>query len=209
MTIRFRRGVRTIGSAAGSPSPGAGHPGDHDRARRRCACRWRAPWCPAGSGFWRLRCERRRGAMPPPRSSPTCPEAVVGIGTVLTPQDLDRSRDARRAFRAEPRRDPGAARRGGGGAICPSCPGIATASELMAALGPRLRHRQVLSGGAGRRHRRAQGAGRTVPAGPLLPDGRRERGQRGRMARSAERRRGRRLLAHPGCRDPRRRVGSD
>ena len=136
------------------------------------------------------------------------PGAVVGIGTVLTPQDLARSRDLGARFALSPGATPELLDAVAGSDL-PFMPGVATASELMMALARGFDTVKFFPGGAGRRHRRAQGAGWTVPAGPLLPDGRRERGQRGRVARVAERRRGRRLLAHPSWRDPRRRVGSD
>ena len=111
------------------------------------------------------------------------PEAVVGIGTVLTPQDLARSRELGARFALSPGATPELLDAAAAERFALHARGR---DRLRADDGarPRLRHRQVLSGGAGRRHRRAQGAGRTVPAGPLLPDGRRERGQRGRVARA-------------------------
>ena len=41
------------------------------------------------------------------------PDAMVGIGTVLTPQDLARSRELGGTLCAQSRRNPGVARRGG------------------------------------------------------------------------------------------------
>jgi 2-dehydro-3-deoxyphosphogluconate aldolase/(4S)-4-hydroxy-2-oxoglutarate aldolase len=62
------------------------------------------------------------------------PEAVVGIGTVLTPQDLARSRDLGARFALSPGAIPklldAAAQ-----SDLPFMPGVATASELMMALG--------------------------------------------------------------------------
>lgn len=61
------------------------------------------------------------------------PEAVVGVGTVLTPEDLDRSRDAGAQFALSPGATPAlleAAAKGG----LPFMPGVATASELMLAM---------------------------------------------------------------------------
>ena len=61
------------------------------------------------------------------------PEAVVGIGTVLTPQDLARSRDLGARFALSPGATPelldAAAQ-----SDLPFMPGVATASELMMAL---------------------------------------------------------------------------
>ncbi len=61
----------------------------------------------------------------------------------------------------------------------------------------------------GRRPRRAAGVGRPIPPGALLPHRRHHGGQCRRVARATERRRGRRLLVDPGCRDRRRPVGRD
>lgn len=61
------------------------------------------------------------------------PEAVVGIGTVLTPADLHRAVDIGARFALSPGATP-ALLDAAAGADIPFLPGIATASELMAAL---------------------------------------------------------------------------
>ena len=61
------------------------------------------------------------------------PEAVVGIGTVLTPQDLARSRDLGARFALSPGATPELLDAAAASDL-PFMPGVATASELMAAL---------------------------------------------------------------------------
>jgi 2-dehydro-3-deoxyphosphogluconate aldolase/(4S)-4-hydroxy-2-oxoglutarate aldolase len=61
------------------------------------------------------------------------PEAVVGIGTVLTPQDLARSRELGARFALSPGATPELLDAAAGSDL-PFMPGVATASELMAAL---------------------------------------------------------------------------
>ena len=62
------------------------------------------------------------------------PEAVVGIGTVLTPADVAPGCGERCAVRTQPGRHAGTAGRGCPRHRFPLLPGIATASELMAAM---------------------------------------------------------------------------
>jgi 2-dehydro-3-deoxyphosphogluconate aldolase / (4S)-4-hydroxy-2-oxoglutarate aldolase len=61
------------------------------------------------------------------------PDAVVGIGTVLTPQDLARSRDLGARFALSPGATP-ALLDAAAESDLPFMPGVATASELMMAL---------------------------------------------------------------------------
>ena len=61
------------------------------------------------------------------------PEAVVGIGTVLTPDDLARSAAIGARFALSPGATPELLAAAAGGSI-PFLPGVATASELMQAL---------------------------------------------------------------------------
>jgi 2-dehydro-3-deoxyphosphogluconate aldolase / (4S)-4-hydroxy-2-oxoglutarate aldolase len=61
------------------------------------------------------------------------PEAVVGIGTVLTPQDLARSHDLGARFALSPGATPELLDAAAASDL-PFMPGVATASELMAAL---------------------------------------------------------------------------
>jgi 2-dehydro-3-deoxyphosphogluconate aldolase / (4S)-4-hydroxy-2-oxoglutarate aldolase len=61
------------------------------------------------------------------------PEAVVGIGTVLTPQDLARSRELGARFALSPGATPELLDAAAASDL-PFMPGVATASELMAAL---------------------------------------------------------------------------
>ncbi|MFL6951802.1 MAG: keto-hydroxyglutarate-aldolase/keto-deoxy-phosphogluconate aldolase, partial [Xanthobacteraceae bacterium] len=60
------------------------------------------------------------------------PGAVVGIGTVLTPQDLARSRDLGARFALSPGATPELLDAAAGSDL-PFMPGVATASELMMA----------------------------------------------------------------------------
>lgn len=59
------------------------------------------------------------------------PEAVVGLGTVLTPADLDRASEIGAAFAISPGCSPDLLRAAAAGGL-PYAPGIQTASELMA-----------------------------------------------------------------------------
>ena len=61
------------------------------------------------------------------------PEAVVGIGTVLTPVDLRRAEEAGARFALSPGATPALLDAAAGSAL-PFMPGIATASELMEAM---------------------------------------------------------------------------
>jgi len=61
------------------------------------------------------------------------PEAVVGIGTVLTPEDLDRARGIGARFALSPGSSPALLEAAAAGDL-PFVPGVATASELMLAL---------------------------------------------------------------------------
>ena len=61
------------------------------------------------------------------------PEAIVGVGTVLTPADLDRATDIGAAFAISPGCSPDLLRAAAAGDL-PYAPGIQTASELMACI---------------------------------------------------------------------------
>ena len=61
------------------------------------------------------------------------PEAIVGLGTVLTPADLDRATDIGAAFAISPGCSPDLLRAAAAGDL-PYAPGIQTASELMACI---------------------------------------------------------------------------
>ena len=61
------------------------------------------------------------------------PEAVVGIGTVLTAGDLARARDVGAQFALSPGATPGLLEAAAGGEL-PFMPGVATPSELMLAM---------------------------------------------------------------------------
>jgi 2-dehydro-3-deoxyphosphogluconate aldolase/(4S)-4-hydroxy-2-oxoglutarate aldolase len=63
----------------------------------------------------------------------TVPEAIVGIGTVLTPQDLETARDLGARFAVSPGASAGLLDAAAQGDL-PFIPGVQTASELMAAL---------------------------------------------------------------------------
>jgi 2-dehydro-3-deoxyphosphogluconate aldolase/(4S)-4-hydroxy-2-oxoglutarate aldolase len=61
------------------------------------------------------------------------PEAIIGIGTVLTPQDLETARGLGARFAVSPGTTPELLDAAAGGDL-PFVPGVQTASELMAAL---------------------------------------------------------------------------
>lgn len=61
------------------------------------------------------------------------PEAIVGLGTVLTPADLDRATEIGAAFAISPGCSPDLLRAAAAGDL-PYAPGIQTASELMACI---------------------------------------------------------------------------
>jgi 2-dehydro-3-deoxyphosphogluconate aldolase/(4S)-4-hydroxy-2-oxoglutarate aldolase len=61
------------------------------------------------------------------------PEAIVGVGTVLTPQDLESARGLGARFAVSPGATPELLDAAAGGEL-PFIPGVQTASELMAAL---------------------------------------------------------------------------
>jgi 2-dehydro-3-deoxyphosphogluconate aldolase / (4S)-4-hydroxy-2-oxoglutarate aldolase len=61
------------------------------------------------------------------------PEAILGIGTVLTPQDLETARGLGASFAVSPGATPELLDAAAGGDL-PFLPGVATASEVMAAL---------------------------------------------------------------------------
>ena len=159
---------------------------------------------PAGAGDHA--CARRQHPTAARAIASQVPEAILGVGTVLTPEDLEAARRPGRALRREPGRDARAARRGGASDL-PLLPGVQTASELMAALARGFDVVKLFPGGAGGRDSRAQGAGRAVPAGALLPDRRHRRGQLRPMAGAAQRGGRRRLVAGARSRHPRRQLG--
>ena len=144
-------------------------------------CRWRAPWCPAGSGCLEITLRTPAGRDAAAAIVAEVPEAVVGIGTVLTPQDLARSRELGARFALSPGATPELLDAAAESDL-PFMPGVATASELMMALArgfDTVKFFPAVPAGGIAALKALAGP---VPAGPLLPDRRRERGQRGRVA---------------------------
>ena len=127
------------------------------------------------------------------------PGAVVGIGTVLTPQDLRRAIGIGAQFALSPGATPELLDAAAAADI-PFLPGIATRVRTDGGAGPRVRHRQVFPGQHGRRPARLARLRRAVPAGAFLPDRRHHGGERRRVAGTAQRGRGGRLLADAGAR---------
>ena len=72
------------------------------------------------------------------------PEAIVGIGTILNADDLERAVALGAKFGISPGATPELLKAAAASDL-PFAPGIATASELMQALAARLRSRQILS----------------------------------------------------------------
>ena len=171
-------------------------------------CRWRAPWCPAGSRLLEITLRTPAGRDAAAAIIADVPEAVVGIGTVLTPQDLARSRDLGARFALSPGATPELLDAAAGSDL-PFMPGVATASELMAALArgfDTVKFFPAVPAGGIAALKALAGPfpqARFCPTGGVSEDNAAE------WLALAERRRGRRLLAHPSWRDPRRRVGSD
>ena len=129
------------------------------------------------------------------------PEAMVGLGTVLTAQDLDTARTLNARFALSPGATPELL---DAAAQARSAVHSRRADRLRAdgRARARLRRRQVLPGRSGRRDRGLARAGRPLSAGAVLPDGRRRRGQLRRLAGAAQRRLRRRLVAGAGGRHP-------
>ena len=104
------------------------------------------------------------------------PEAIVGAGTIRSVADARAALDAGCRFGVSPGYTPTSAR------ACrdiglPLLPGVATASEVMAANADGLPLPEVLPGHRGRRHPDAQGAGRALsptcvfcPTGGITPE---------------------------------------
>ena len=135
------------------------------------------------------------------------PEILVGAGTVVDA----RAGQARRSTRAPsswspPARRPRCSPRCSDTGL-PLLPGAATVSEVLRLL--ELGYTEMkffpaeASGGAAF----LKSIGAPVPAGAVLPDRRDHRGHRPVVPRAAERRLRRRLVAHPGGRAGRRRLG--
>ena len=82
---------------------------------------------------WRSPCARRRRPPPQRPSRKAVPEAIVGLGTVLTPEDLETARGLGARFALSPGATPELLDAAAAGEL-PFIPGIQTASELMAAL---------------------------------------------------------------------------
>ncbi len=127
------------------------------------------------------------------------PDAVVGIGTILNPRDLERAQALGAKFGISPGGTPDLMKAAAASGL-PFAPGITTSSELMLALAHGFDLVKFFPGRAVRRHQGAAGAGRPVSRYAILPDRGHRRSQCGTMARRAERDRGRRLLAMPGVR---------
>ena len=135
------------------------------------------------------------------------PEAVVGIGTILTPDDLAKALQSGAHFGVSPGIT-AALLDAAAQSDLPFMPGIQSASELMEAL---VRGFDIVKlfpaaalGRAGDPRSR-----RTIPRGSLLPDRRRRRGQFHGVAGAAQRGGGRRLVAGIEERHPRGQLGVD
>jgi len=134
------------------------------------------------------------------------PEAIVGIGTVLTPEDLARAESLGAHFAVSPGATPELLDAAAAGAL-PFLPGIATASELMQAQtrGFTLVKFFPAEQSGGINALRALAG--PFPQARFLPDRRHRRGQCGDLAGRAQCAGGRRLLVVPGSGDPVRQLG--
>ena len=136
------------------------------------------------------------------------PEAIVGLGTVLTREDLETARNLGARFALSPGATPELLDAAAAGEL-PFIPGIQTSSEIMAALARGFDvvkfFPAVPAGGI---------AALKALAGPFpqmrfCPTGRNWREQLRRLAGPRQRGLRRRLLAGADVRHPRRRLGSD
>ncbi len=122
------------------------------------------------------------------------PDAIVGIGTILNADDLARAERLGAKFGISPGATPELLKAAAASSL-PFAPGIATASELMAALAHGFDLVKFFPAESGRRYQGTSRAGGSVSASQILPDRRHRRGQRVRLACRAECGRGRRFLA--------------
>ncbi len=98
------------------------------------------------------------------------PDAVVGIGTVLTPADLARSAAIGAQFALSPGATPGAAGCGGGRELAVHAR-RGNGFRADGGGGARLRHGQVLPGRDDRRHSGPARPGRPFPRARFCPTG--------------------------------------
>ena len=134
------------------------------------------------------------------------PDAIVGIGTILNADDLARAEALGAKFGISPGATPELLKAAAASSL-PFAPGIATASELMAALAHGFDLVKFFPAESVRRYQGTSRAGGAVSASQILPDRRHRRGQRVGLAGRTERGRGRRFLAVSGCRDQVRKLG--
>ena len=129
---------------------------------------------------------------------------LVGAGTVLTAAQVDEAADAGARFIVSPGFSADVVRRAQHHGL-PVYPGAVTPTEIMAALELGLTTLKFFPAQHLRGPRRAEGAGRPVPAGALRPHRGHHHRQRRRVPVLAERRGSGRLLDGPGRGDRRRR----
>ena len=135
------------------------------------------------------------------------PEAIVGAGTIRTAADVRAARDAGSQFGVSPGYTAaiGAACRDAG---LPLLPGVATASEVMAATADGLGFLKFFPATAAGGIPHAEGAGRAVPGCRVLPHRRHHRRDRTAVPGAAQRQGLRRLVADAGRRGGSRRLGA-
>ena len=204
---RNQRARRPASAARGSTrfcAPRRSFPSSPSSARTT-ACRWRGRWWPAACSALEITLRTPAAPAAARAIGKAVPEAIVGIGTVLTPQDLETARGLGARFAVSPGATPELLDAAAGERAAVRS-GRADRLRADGGAGARLRRGEVLPGGARGRHRRAEGAGRPVPAGAVLPHGRHRRGEFRRLADAAQRRLRRRLLARARRRHPRRQL---
>ncbi|MEJ1977502.1 MAG: bifunctional 4-hydroxy-2-oxoglutarate aldolase/2-dehydro-3-deoxy-phosphogluconate aldolase [Acetobacteraceae bacterium] len=99
----------------------------------RWPCRWRGALVAGGLRLLEITLRTQAGFDAAVAIMKAVPDAVVGIGTVLTPQDLARSREIGAQFALSPGATPELLDAAAAGDL-PFMPGVATASELMQAM---------------------------------------------------------------------------
>ena len=127
------------------------------------------------------------------------PEAIVGIGTSSTPDDLARAEALGAKFGISPGATPDLLKAAAAQRL-PFAPGIATASELMPALGAGFDLVKFFPAEQAGGIKALRALAGPFPQRPVLPDRRHRRGQRGFMAGRAQRGGGGRFLAMPSRR---------
>ena len=136
------------------------------------------------------------------------PEAIVGAGTILNPEQFDEAAKAGSQFIVSPGLTPDLIKAAAASPV-PLLPGCITPGEIMAARDAGLDFLKFFPGRTGRRRAVPEGARLANRRCDLLPDRQRDRQVGAGLSGAAERRLRRRLLGCAGCHGQRRPLGRD